>query len=210
MTDTRAIECPCFGSNENCFRCSGRGVISDGELIAPERGVAEDLDDSPIARLAEMATHGARYPAVLRPDPRTSLRLSEPTSRWPNVGARARSHGSITDRAWPAPSKRGKNKRKHKVEAKVRATNAPCAHAHCPHCGNAMPASSIAKHVQRKHRAEPSASRTTRFTTVAPSFAAHPVGIARAERSLDGSRGFHSFAREGGRFGSHPSFDGDE
>lgn len=183
MTETIAIECPCFGSNENCFRCGGRGVISDGEIAAPERYVTEDLDDSPIARLAERASHGAKYPPVTnRPDPRTPLRLPERATRRPKSKRRGRC-GTATER--------------------------------CPHCGNAMPAFAIAKHVDRKHRSAPARSSTPRSNTLASarspsSYSAHPVGIARAERSIDGSRGFHSFAREHGRFGSHPSFDGDE
>lgn len=200
MTDPRPMECPCYGTNEHCFRCSGRGVITEEAIVAPERHAAIDLDDSPLALAAEIASHGTRYPiAVARPDPSASRKL-------PEVSHRGRAPMRQRSRA-NTPSFRSSSK-----------TSAASQLATCPVCRNKMPATSIDKHMAKRHRhrshpvtiISPAPVTTRSRVTVASAHATHPSHGARTERALDGSAGFHDFAREHGRYGSHPSFDGDD
>lgn len=80
----------------------------------------------------------------------------------------------------------------------------------CPDCNAEYLNKNSAKH--KKHCPVKKKNQNTKKTKAPKIKGSYDNGLQKNERNMDGAKGYHSFARENGRFGSHSSFDnmGDE
>lgn len=80
----------------------------------------------------------------------------------------------------------------------------------CPDCNAEYVMKNSAKH--KNHCPAKKKKQKAKKTKSPKNKGSYDNGLQKSEKNMDGSKGYHSFARENGRFGSHSSFDnmGDE
>ena len=209
MTLSRGVPCSCLGSNVNCCRCFGSGVIDRRSLpAAPPHRVSATTTLSPSGKQVKCPNC-----ASLMPADDLDMHLSEHR------------------RAKQAAREKSRRKRRNKAvvgvpPAKDRTLK------ECPECRNMVRASRLDRHRRKVHRVithdEPAAndeiSQTdwNRVPRSLPSTRRRSDAFSKCkssaernertiERRLDASRDYYRF-RENGRFGSHSVHDdfGDE
>ncbi len=180
--------CSCGGWNENCYRCAGSGFITD--VVQPNRRRSDLPPPVPDLR--------PRVPAwaIPRQSPRWKLVATGRFKKCTVCGCLVRADRLLRHM-----------RRGHRNIKRIK-TQRPTLEK-CTVCGCPVRADRLLRHTLRVHRnAKHTKTRRSHRDSVRvnePKLKCHAAFDSQA-RTLDGSADYWRF-RDGGKFGSHPSFD---
>lgn len=185
--------CSCMGGNPNCYKCGGIGIISDASIADQTK------TDWSLLASRKKVKYSSKDDSTYGDDVHTSV-----------VGKKkkglATCFGKKKKPSMPKSTKNSKNSRRKKrnVSATVEIYGTPLGRD-TKAFSEAKQKTQLLNKTPKKKKAKDSFNNPFAGLREQLVFV---VENGRKERSLDGARGYHNF-REDGRFGSHPSYDGD-